>query len=121
MFFKLILFGLVAGTIAYMYDQNTAPRHVYDAEFQSVETEDRCKNNHESMCKYFLTVKLEDPEKLTYKFRVPLKYFHSMSQEELKSRVYPVEFKEKKIFPAAIVGLEKEYQTEIDEAIAEEP
>lgn len=121
MFFKLVLFGLVAGTIAYMYDQNTAPKQVFEAEYQSIETEGRCQNNHESMCKYFLTVALEDPEKLTYKFRVPLTYFHKMSQEELKSRTYSVVFKEKKIFPATILGLEEEYQAELDEEISAEP
>ena len=120
MFFKLVLFGLVAGTIAYMYDQNSAPKHAYDAEFDSIETEMRCQNNHETMCKYFLTVKLEEHEKLTYKFRVPFSYFHNMSQDELKARVYPVEYKEKKIFPATIMGLEKEYQAELEEEIAAE-
>ncbi|PKL78172.1 MAG: hypothetical protein CVV27_03760 [Candidatus Melainabacteria bacterium HGW-Melainabacteria-1] len=120
MFFKLLTLGVVIGVGAYYYDLNTAKKVTRDAQYASRETETRCRNNHETMCQYFLTVKLERPEPLTYKFRVPMMYYHQIPIEEIKNRRYPVTYKEKKIFPATITGLAPKFQEEIDAALAKE-
>lgn len=116
--FKILLLGIVLGVGAYYYDLNSAPQKLRDAKYSASETEARCRQNHETMCQYFITVKLE-PEKLFYKFRVPSSVYKS-PPDELKERRFRVMFKEKKIFPASIVGLEPKYQQELDKAIAEE-
>lgn len=120
MFGKLLMLGIVLGVGAYYYDLNTAEKKLYDARFDNIDTEMRCRNNHESMCKYFVTVKLEKPEKLEYKFRVPRIYFHQIKAEGLKERRFPVLYKAKKIFPATILGLKPEFQKEIDKQIEED-
>lgn len=117
--FKLLMLGIVLGVGAYYYDMNTAPKKVRDATYSSSETDIRCRNNHESMCKYYITVKIES-EKLFYKYRVPSSIYRSAASEEGKQARYRVMYKEKKIFPAAIVGLEPKMQAAIDKSIAEE-
>lgn len=115
MFFKLLMIGLVAATGAYFYDLEKAPRVLKDAKYSSIETENRCKNNNESMCKYYLTVKLER-EKLFYKFQVPQQYWHQF-KEELKDRRYPVVLKQKQIFPARIIDVNPELRKQLDKQL----
>lgn len=119
MFFKILMLGVVLGVGAYYYDQSSAVKTIKDARFSSSETENRCRQNHETMCQYYMTVKLEQPEKLFYKFRVP-SALYKRPPEELKERRFRVLYKEKKIFPASIVGLEPKFQAEIDKAVSEE-
>lgn len=116
MFFKLILFLVVAATATYYYDQNTAEKKVIDAEYVSMDTDFRCKQSHESMCKYFMTVKLPR-ENLTYTFRVPQVYYHAWTVDQRKGRRYPVIYKAKKILPAAVLGLAPKFEAEIDPLI----
>lgn len=117
MFFKLLMVGIILGVGAYYYDMNSAETKIHDAEFSSRETEMRCENQHESMCKYYMTVKLPR-EKLFYKFRVPLSFFHAKTVEQLKSRKYPVMYKSKKIFPARIVDLEPKFKAQLEKELS---
>lgn len=119
MFFKLLLFGIIAGVGTYYYDLNSAEKKLRDAKFSSIETESRCRQNHESMCKYYMTVKLDGAEKLFYKYRVPQAYYHG-SREEIQQRRFQVMYKEKKIFPARIVGLPPKQQADLDQILAQE-
>ena len=115
MFFKLFMIGLIVAAGAYFYDKEYAPTVLRDAKYSSIETANRCKDNHESMCKYYLTVKLE-PEKLFYKFRVPLSYYSA--REQLKDRRFPVVLKQKKIFPARILDVNPKLRKLLDEELA---
>lgn len=119
MFFKLFIIGVIAAAGAYYYDKESAPTVLKDAKYSSIETENRCKNNNESMCKYYLTVKLES-EKLFYKVQVPYYYYHKM-RNELKDRKFPVVLKQKKIFPARIVDVNPKLRKQIDEELAKNP
>lgn len=119
MFFKLLLVGIIIGVGAYYYDLNSAEKILRDAEYSSRETEVRCRNNHESMCKYYMTLKL-DQEKLFYEFQVPMEYYHGKKEEELKRQKYPVIFKQKKIFPARILDLEPKLRAKIDKTLEEQ-
>ncbi|HEY9838912.1 MAG: hypothetical protein ACAI44_07010 [Candidatus Sericytochromatia bacterium] len=113
------MFAFVIAVGAYYYDLNSADKKTLDAEYVKRETEDRCRKQHESMCKYFLTVKLPK-QNLEYTFRVPRVYYHGTEVEVLKARRYPVIYKVKKIFPAAILGLTPKYQAEIDPIIKQD-
>ncbi len=117
MFFKLLLVGIIIGVGAYYYDLKSAETIIKDAQYSSRETEVRCRNNHESMCKYYMTLKL-DSEKIFYEFQIPLEYYHSKTDEELKRQRFPVKLKQKKIFPARILDLEPKLRTKIDEKLA---
>ncbi len=119
MFFKLFMIGLIVAAGAYFYDKQNAPTILRDAKYSSIETENRCKNNHESMCKYYMTVKLE-PEKIFYKFQVPWSYYHQL-REQLKERKFPVVLKQKKIFPARIVDVNPKMRKLLDEEMAKSP
>lgn len=101
---------------AYYYDKENAPTVLKDAKYSSIETENRCKDNHEAMCKYYLTVKLES-DKLFYKFQVPPNYYHLM-RAELKDHKFPVIVKQKKIFPARIVDVNPKLRKLLDEELA---
>ncbi len=120
MFFKLLLAGLVAGAGAYYYDLKKAPTVIKDAKYSSIETESRCRQNHESLCKYYLTVKLE-AEKLFYKFQVPYSYYHRMNREDLKKQRFTVVVKQEKIFPERILDVHPKMRTVLDEALENEP
>lgn len=115
---KLIFAGAFIGTGAYIYDLNYAERKLVNATVTLVEAEQRCKWNHEAMCKYHATVKLKKPVKQEYRYRIPYQYYHS---ELLKKddRV-TVTLKMKKIFPPRILGLTEKEQTKIDEMIAKD-
>jgi len=119
MFFKLLLVGLIIGVGAYYYDLKSAETLIRDAEFSSRETEMRCRNNHESMCKYYMTVKLPR-ENLFYEFQVPIDYFHGKTEEDLKRQKYPVTLKQKKIFPERIIDLEPKFRAKIDTTLEEQ-
>ena len=119
MFFKLFMIGLIAAAGAYYYDKQNAPTVLKDAKYSGVETESRCRSNHESMCKYYLTVKLES-EKLFYKLQVPPQYYHAM-RDQLKDRKFPVILKQKKIFPARIVDVNPKLRKQIDAELAKNP
>lgn len=120
MFFKLFMIGLVAAAGAYYYDLKNAPTILKDAAYSSIETESRCRQNHESMCKYYLTVKLER-DKLFYKFQVPYNYYHAQAlRDQLKNRRFPVVLKEKKIFPARILDVNPKLRKELDEKLKAE-
>jgi hypothetical protein len=116
MFFKLLMIGLVVAAGTYYYDKQTAPTVLKDAKYSSIETENRCKNNHESMCKYYMTVKL-DREKLFYKFEVPQSYYHVL-RDQLRDRKFPVVLKLKKIFPARVVDVNPKLRKLLDEELA---
>ncbi len=117
MFFKLFMIGLVAAAGAYYYDLKNAPTVLKDAVYSSVETESRCRQNHESMCKYYLTVKL-DREKLFYKFQVPPAYYHGGAKEQLKNQRFPVVLKQKEIFPARILDVNPKLRKQLDEQLS---
>ena len=119
MFFKLLMIGLVAAAGAYYYDKQNAPTVLKDAKYSSMETESRCRSNHESMCKYYMIVKLES-EKLFYKVQVPPNYYHAM-REQLQDRKFPVILKQKKIFPARIVDVNPKFRKLLDEELAKSP
>ncbi|MEZ0372596.1 MAG: hypothetical protein ACAI44_26125 [Candidatus Sericytochromatia bacterium] len=116
MFWKLVMFGIVIGVGAYYYDLNTAPKKVMDAEYVSMDTDIRCRQHHESMCKYFMKVRILG-NKMEYTFRVPRMYYHGMDDAGRKARRYPLVFKSKKIFPEAILGLAPKYEKEIEPII----
>lgn len=116
MFFKLLTIGFILGVGAYFYDLNTAETKLRDAKFKTSETDIRCRNNHETMCQYFFTVTLM-PENLEYKFRVPNSLYRQGIERQQSTR-YTVRFKQKKIFPATILGLEPKYQAELDKKIS---
>lgn len=117
MFFKLFMIGLVAAAGAYYYDLKNAKTILKDAVYSSIETESRCRQNHESMCKYYLTVKL-DREKLFYKFEVPSNYYHDRAfKEQVKNQRYPVVLKQKEIFPARILDVNPKLRKALDETL----
>lgn len=117
MFFKLFMIGLVAAAGAYYYDLKNAKTILKDATYSSIETESRCRQNHESMCKYYLTVKL-DREKLFYKFEVPYNYYHDSGlKEQLKNQRFPVVLKQKEIFPARILDVNPKLRKVLDETL----
>lgn len=116
---KLVVAGIVVGIGAYFYDMNTAKTHLKDAVVVQIETEDRCREHHESMCKYYAKVLLKR-EKLEYKFRIPFQYYHTTDMKlNLNDRV-PVVLKEKKIFPARILDLAPKYKAKLEELIAQD-
>lgn len=115
MFFKLLMFAVVVAAGAYYYDLNTAEKKIVSAEYASKETEDRCRNMHESMCKYFMTVKVPR-EKLDFTFRIPNALFR-MPVESLKARQYPVQLKMKKLFPMRVLGLAPKFEAELEPQI----
>lgn len=121
MFFKLLTFGLLIGAGVYYYDKSQAETELRDAAFSAIEAgEDRCKRMHESLCKYYMTVKLgEGADAKFHKFRVPPSFYHR-KQEELKAENFTLVWKKKEILPGRILGLEPEYQTYIEEQIAAE-
>ncbi|MBF2055249.1 MAG: hypothetical protein IGS03_17510 [Candidatus Sericytochromatia bacterium] len=121
MFFKLLTFGLLIGAGVFYYDKSKAETELRDAVFSAIEAgEDRCKKMHESLCKYYMTVKLgEGRESKFYKFRVPPSYYHR-KQEELKAQKFTLVWKKKELLPGRILGLEPEYQTEVDGLIESE-
>lgn len=111
MFFKIILFGIIVGASAYYFDLNSAPKKIMDAQFSKMETEDRCRQMDESMCKYYMTVKIPE-NKLEYTFRIPNGYYR-MGPEAMKDRRFPLQVKTKKIFPEAVLGLAPKLEAEI--------
>lgn len=123
MFFKLLILGIIAGAGVYYYDLSSSQVVLKEAVFSSLETENRCKNNHETMCKYYMTIKLGSGgrDQKFYKFRVPWQYFHIKNQDNgLKGTKYRVEYKEKKILPARILGLEPKFQEKLSKQIEEQ-
>ena len=116
---KLVIAGIVIGGAAYWYDSTYAQTKIKDAYVVVTDTDQRCRNNHESMCQYSATVTLKK-EKIRYTFRIPWSYYHS-AQTKLKAndRV-PVIVKSKMIFPERIVDLAPKYKTKIDKLLAEE-
>lgn len=122
MFFKLLLAGIVVGVGVYYYDLNTAQKVIKDAKFSSIETDTRCQNAHETMCKYYLTVKLGSGgrDQTFYKFEVPWNYYHIEYKKEgkpLTHEHFRVIYKMKKILPARIIGLEPKYQAKLDKEL----
>lgn len=120
MFFKLLILGVIAGVGVYYYDLNSAETHLKEALFSSIDTENRCSVNHESMCKYFMTIKLGSGgrDQMFYKFQVPWNYYHKKNKDgQLEGTKYSVMFKEKKILPPRIVGLEPKFQAKLDKEL----
>lgn len=116
---KLLLAGVVVGGGAYLYDLNTAKTRVKDAVVVQLEADDRCREQHESMCKYYAKVLLKR-EKLEYKFRIPFQYYHVTEMKlHLNDRV-PVLLKDKKIFPERILDLAPKYKAKIEQLIAQD-
>lgn len=120
MFFKLLILGLIAGAGVYFYDMNSAEQQIKDAVFSSMETDNRCKMNHESMCKYYMTVKLGTGgrDQQFYKFQVPWDYWHVKNKDgKLKGTKYKIVYKLKKILPGRILGLEPKFQAKLDKEL----
>lgn len=121
MFFKLLTFGLLIGAGVYYYDLNKAETELRDAKFSAIEAgEERCRRMHETMCKYYMTIKMGEGRDVKFhKFRVPPSFFHG-KQEDLKVERFTLVWKKKQILPGRIVGLEPAYQKELEEQILAE-
>jgi hypothetical protein len=116
---KLVVAGIVIGGAAYWYDASFAKTKIKDAFFVSSETDQRCRNNHESMCQYSATVMLKK-ENIRYTFRIPWSYYHSNETKLKTNDRVPVVVKAKMIFPERILDLAPKYKAKIDKRLAEE-
>ena len=112
---SLVMFGLVAGVGSYYYDASYAPRITVKAPVTELETDIRCRQTHESMCKYFATV-LVKPN-LTFTFRIPQSYYHQNIYKVKETNV-PVVVKQKKIWGPRILSLEPKEDKKVSDLVA---
>ena len=72
-------FIVAAGVFAagtYFFDAKTAEQVEYDAAVIKLETDYRCQTNHETMCKYYAVVQVEEEENVKKSFQIPTPYYH---------------------------------------------
>lgn len=118
---KIFLALIIAGIGAYYYDLNSADTKIVKGKFSSFDTEHRCKQNHESMCKYYLIAKIGSGKNSKFhKFRVPMDYYHGKMADQIKTNPIPLVMKEKNIFPARLIGVEEKFQKKVDKGLAKE-
>lgn len=116
---SLFMAAVVGGGLSYLYDANAAPRVVIKTKVIELDTDHRCRRNHESMCKYYAVVATNTKPRMEYKFRIPLAYYHQKLYK-VKETTVPVMLKQKKIWGARIIGLEPREQKKIDDLLAQE-
>ena len=115
---KLIVMGAVVGAGSYFYDLNYAERKLFNAKVKSVDTDHRCRNNHESMCKYYATVEIKKI-KSEYTFRIPFQYYHAADVQLKPGQKLVVQVKMKKIYGQRILGLKPKSQARIDKMLSD--